>query len=242
MLPWEEEFAALEMYPRLGMFYEYLEMIIQFGFVTLFVCAFPLGPLFALGNNILEIRVDAGKLCNVYRRPPAARAANIGIWEGVLNFVSLFSVLTNGLVIAVTSSYITKKVYDDRFDTRSGYVDATHPIAPILINGQTCRYASLRDSTTGIKGTFFYQVWATRVGFLVIFEHAVFLTKFVVQYIIPNVPADILLKTKREEFLAKEALEGMLSESDTRVLNEIEDEMMSNGMGPLNALDSDDDE
>eukprot|EP00053_Salpingoeca_punica_P016735 m.159045 g.159045 ORF g.159045 m.159045 type:complete len:933 (+) comp17033_c0_seq2:80-2878(+) len=221
LLPWEDEFVNLEPYPRLGMFYEYLEMIIQFGFVTLFVAAFPLGPLFALGNNILEIRVDAGKLCNVYRRPPATRAANIGVWEGVLTFVSIFSVLTNGLVIAITSSYITKKVYDDRFHTRSGYINITHPISPEP--GAVCHYASLRDPD-GHKGSFFYEVWATRLGFLLIFEHAVFITKFIVQYIIPDVPADIVLKTKREAFLAKQALEGKLSEPDKRKLEELKEE------------------
>ena len=38
------------------LFDEYLEIVIQFGFITIFVCAFPLAPLFALINNILEIR------------------------------------------------------------------------------------------------------------------------------------------------------------------------------------------
>ena len=43
-------------------FAEYLELVIQFGFVTLFVASFPLAPLVALINNILEIRVDAHKV------------------------------------------------------------------------------------------------------------------------------------------------------------------------------------
>ena len=38
------------------LFNEYLEIVIQFGFITIFVAAFPLAPLFALINNILEIR------------------------------------------------------------------------------------------------------------------------------------------------------------------------------------------
>ncbi|XP_065556152.1 anoctamin-6-like [Artemia franciscana] len=41
---------------------EYLELAAQYGFVTLFVAAFPLAPLFALINCIIEIRVDAFKL------------------------------------------------------------------------------------------------------------------------------------------------------------------------------------
>jgi uncharacterized membrane protein len=40
-------------------------MVLQFGFVTLFAAAFPLGAFFALFNNIIEQRVDAIKLVRV---------------------------------------------------------------------------------------------------------------------------------------------------------------------------------
>mgnify|MGYP002880222703 CR=1 FL=1 len=80
LLPWENEYLNLAPFPQYGMFPEYLEMILQFGFLSLFVSAFSLAPFFALANNILEIRIDAHKLLTVYRRPPAERATNIGIW------------------------------------------------------------------------------------------------------------------------------------------------------------------
>lgn len=40
-------------------------MVLQFGFVTLFAAAFPLGAFFALFNNIIEQRVDAIKIVRV---------------------------------------------------------------------------------------------------------------------------------------------------------------------------------
>jgi anoctamin-1 len=46
--------------------------------VTLFVASFPLAPLFALLNNIIEIRLDAKKFVTEVRRPIAARAKDIG--------------------------------------------------------------------------------------------------------------------------------------------------------------------
>jgi len=52
--------------------------VIQYGFITLFVAAFPLGPFFALINNLLEIRLDAYKFIVVFQRPMAARAQDIG--------------------------------------------------------------------------------------------------------------------------------------------------------------------
>ena len=52
--------------------------VIQYDSMTLFVDAFPLGPLFALINNLLEIRLDAYKFIVVFQRPMAARAHDIG--------------------------------------------------------------------------------------------------------------------------------------------------------------------
>ena len=59
-----------------------LPAVIQFGFVTLFVASFPLAPLFALLNNIIEIRLDAKKFVTELRRPVAIRAKDIGKWAG----------------------------------------------------------------------------------------------------------------------------------------------------------------
>ncbi|KAE8749817.1 hypothetical protein FOCC_FOCC003555 [Frankliniella occidentalis] len=56
---WEEDYQLID---SEGLFQEYLEMVLQFGFITIFVAAFPLAPLFALLNNWVEIRLDAHKL------------------------------------------------------------------------------------------------------------------------------------------------------------------------------------
>lgn len=40
----------------------YLYLVLQFGFVNLFVAIFPLGPIFAFIFNILAIRINARKL------------------------------------------------------------------------------------------------------------------------------------------------------------------------------------
>lgn len=61
-----------------SMFEEYRELVVQFGFCTLFVTAFPIAPIFALINNVMEIRVDAYKLLTQHRRPIAQGAQDIG--------------------------------------------------------------------------------------------------------------------------------------------------------------------
>lgn len=69
--------------------------VIQFGFITLFVASFPLAPLLALINNIIEVRVDAWKLTTQFRRPVAAKAHSIGAWEEILSGIAILSVVTN---------------------------------------------------------------------------------------------------------------------------------------------------
>ncbi|XP_053689725.1 anoctamin-1 isoform X4 [Sabethes cyaneus] len=82
-----------------GLFPEYLEMVLQYGFVTIFVAAFPLAPVFALMNNILEMRLDAKKLLTFYRRPVSQRVRDIGIWYRILDSIGKLSVITNVLTV-----------------------------------------------------------------------------------------------------------------------------------------------
>lgn len=70
-------------------------LVLQYGFVTIFVAAFPLAPFFALLNNILEMRLDAKKLLTMYRRPVSQRVRDIGVWYRILDSVGKLSVVTN---------------------------------------------------------------------------------------------------------------------------------------------------
>ena len=69
--------------------------VLQFGFITIFVAACPLAPLFALLNNWVEIRLDAHKFVCDYRRPVAERAQGIGIWFSILEAITHLAVISN---------------------------------------------------------------------------------------------------------------------------------------------------
>lgn len=73
----------------------FTRLVIQYGFVTLFVAAFPLAPLFALLNNIFEIRLDAYKLVTQLRRPIAEPVESIGAWYGILQGITYTALFTN---------------------------------------------------------------------------------------------------------------------------------------------------
>ena len=63
-----------------GLLDEYLTLVVQFGFVTIFGTAFPLAPLLAMLSNIIEIRGDAFKMCRLIRRPEFERKQDLGTW------------------------------------------------------------------------------------------------------------------------------------------------------------------
>jgi len=88
-----------ELEPYEGTFADFDEMVIQFGYVTLFVVAFPLTPLLALFSNIVESKIDASKLCRLVRRPEPRGAANVGTWFDILQFVSFVAVMTNVAIV-----------------------------------------------------------------------------------------------------------------------------------------------
>lgn len=52
--------------------------VIQFSFTTIFVAAFPLAPMLALLNNIIEIRLDAIKMVRLERRLVPRKTNDIG--------------------------------------------------------------------------------------------------------------------------------------------------------------------
>uniref|UniRef100_A0A7S3GJL3 Anoctamin n=1 Tax=Palpitomonas bilix TaxID=652834 RepID=A0A7S3GJL3_9EUKA len=89
-------------------FGDYEEMVIQFGFVVLFACAFPAAGIFALINNVVEVHVDGYKLCTEFRRPKDQRASSIGTWLSVLRILTFLSVITNTLILGYTSDSLEK--------------------------------------------------------------------------------------------------------------------------------------
>lgn len=60
-----EDQAKLLPYESNEAFEDYNEMVVQYGFITLFVVAFPLTPVLALANNLVEVHVDSVKVCSI---------------------------------------------------------------------------------------------------------------------------------------------------------------------------------
>eukprot|EP00002_Diphylleia_rotans_P015054 TRINITY_DN2915_c0_g1_i1.p1 TRINITY_DN2915_c0_g1~~TRINITY_DN2915_c0_g1_i1.p1 ORF type:complete len:880 (-),score=169.88 TRINITY_DN2915_c0_g1_i1:2382-5021(-) len=94
-------------------FDDYNEMIIQYGYVTLFAAAFPLAPAIALFNNLIEIRTDAIRLLKGQRRPDYQAAEDIGTWGYIIEVIGVAAVITNSLIISQTSEQLSDLMDED---------------------------------------------------------------------------------------------------------------------------------
>ncbi|XP_073249226.1 anoctamin-10-like [Porites lutea] len=87
-------------------FDDYLEMVVQFGYVTLFASAFPLAAAVSILFLFIEGRADLFKLLYMYQRPKVRRVANIGVWFNVLYCMMVLSMLTNSLIVGFSSEQL----------------------------------------------------------------------------------------------------------------------------------------
>uniref|UniRef100_A0A3B4Y1X4 Anoctamin n=1 Tax=Seriola lalandi dorsalis TaxID=1841481 RepID=A0A3B4Y1X4_SERLL len=231
-----------------GLTPEYMEMIIQFGFVSLFVASFPLAPLFALLNNVIEIRLDAKKFVTELRRPVAVRAKDIGIWYNILSGMGKFSVIINAFVISFTSDFIPRLVYQYMYSqtgTMHGFIDHTlsyfnvsnfkpgtaPQISPFLLPFVfSSRYKDYREPPWSQDAyQFSKQYWcvlAARLAFVILFQNLVMFLSLVVAWVIPDVPKTIMEQLKREKkllvdvFLREEKEKFQLIQSPTQASTE----------------------
>lgn len=83
------------------------ELMVQFGYVTLFIMALPITPLLAVLNNIFEMKVDGYNLIRQSQRPFPNGSYGLGAWNGVLSFFSIVSVGTNVALITWRTTLVT---------------------------------------------------------------------------------------------------------------------------------------
>ncbi|KAK2192818.1 hypothetical protein NP493_22g05054 [Ridgeia piscesae] len=200
---WEEDYELIE---NEGLFQEYLEMVLQFGFITIFVAAFPLAPLFALLNNWMEIRLDAHKFVCETRRPVAEKAQNIGVWFTILDALAQLAVISNAFLIAFTSEFLPKLLYQYQYNwDLKGYVEFTLSQAPNGTLSEQCLYRDFR-TPDGNHSMFYWKLLCVRLAFVIVFEHVVFGICRLIDIMVPDIPQSLELKIKRERYLAKQAL------------------------------------
>jgi len=165
-----EDLEEYEKQGKLGVYSgtidEYSEMVIQYGYITLFAASFPLAPFLAVLNNIVEIRTDALKLITSMARPSYKGAKDIGTWYNLLEIVGYVSVITNSFLIGFT-------------------------------------FKSTGSVFTGGDTHF------KALAFTMILEHVIILFKFLLAYIVPDVPGDIKKALSKQNYVRDNTLKAL---------------------------------
>ncbi|XP_028812205.1 anoctamin-9 isoform X2 [Denticeps clupeoides] len=201
-----------------SLFNEFLEMVLQFSFTTIFVAAFPLAPLLAFINNLFEIRLDAIKMVSLERRLVPQKTNDIGVWTKVLEAIGVLAVIANGLVIGFSTDFIPRLAYQYRYGPcangttdihcMTGYINDTLATAYVTdekvrsdfsfqqmvvnnVNYTHCRYKDYRSNEDQSLTPKFWFILAIRFAFVVLFEHVVVMCKFIAAWFIPDNPTSV---------------------------------------------------
>ncbi|XP_077296621.1 anoctamin-5-like [Arctopsyche grandis] len=230
---WTEDDKLVDWCPK-GLFNEYLDTILNYGFATLFVSVFPLAPLFALICSIIGMRLDAKKFVKYYKRPVPRRARNIGIWFTIMDILGKLSIITNAFTIAFTSNFIPRMIYifyvslkeNDvgflehslaYFETSDIYIDSL-PQNSKFPNVTVCRYPEYRNPPDHVnkykRPIIYWQILVARLLFIVVFMIAVGLVMAIIHWIFSNTTHKLKIKIKEESQRVNETIERLVSANE----------------------------
>ncbi|KAH9634436.1 hypothetical protein HF086_008270 [Spodoptera exigua] len=192
----------------------FVQLFLQYGFVTIFVAAFPLAPLFALINNVLEMRLDAKKFLTCYRRPVPQRVNDIGVWYRILDSIGKLSIITNGFIIAFTSDFIPRLVYQFTNGSMNQYVNNTladfnisvleHPPIKTTYNETMCSFPGYwyyKEGDSYEHSNWYWHIMGARLAFVVVFENVVALVMIIVRWAIPDMSGELRDRIRREAYV-----------------------------------------
>lgn len=80
------------------------EMVLQFGYLSLFSVVWPLTAVSFLVNDWVELRADAIKICIEMQRPTPWRADTIGPWLDSLSFLTWLGSITTAALVYLFSN------------------------------------------------------------------------------------------------------------------------------------------
>ncbi|KFR16662.1 Anoctamin-9, partial [Opisthocomus hoazin] len=183
-----------------SLFDEFLEMVIQYSFTTIFVAAFPLAPLLAFCNNLIEIRMDAIKMMRLYRRMVPRKANDIGETGPKEHPPSSTAARATGAGVqppphCEAPEHPFARDWGLWWAPRGGSRGRVQRLArgepgPAL-TGLCCRYRDYRNADDYSHTVQFWHIFAARLAFLILFEHVALCVKLIAAWYVPDVPQSV---------------------------------------------------
>mmetsp|Transcript_14116 Transcript_14116/g.15956 ORF Transcript_14116/g.15956 Transcript_14116/m.15956 type:complete len:361 (+) Transcript_14116:1327-2409(+) len=154
-------------------FDDYIEMIIQLGYITLFASAYPLAPFVAILANCVELRLDAFKITHVHKRPWAVPLANIGVWATLIRCIVWLSAITNCMIFCFSSMQMMQYLPDFFTVDKAGEHD-------------------LKDGNGWVVIFIIFGI-----------ERLLLVIGIVIGFLIPDFPEDVRIKEQQKEYVLK---------------------------------------
>jgi hypothetical protein len=83
-------------------FKTFADLMIQFGYTSLFTTALPLITLFTYFVNLFHFRYETQLFFTVYQRPIPRSAENIGEWQDIMDIMTKIAVVSNAAIVIFT--------------------------------------------------------------------------------------------------------------------------------------------
>lgn len=205
-----------------GVWEDYMEMMIQFMFIVLFIPALPVAPFVCFLNNVAEIRIDSIKMLQTNRRAVPIRTSGIGIWNQFLDIISKSGVLCNAALLAFTSDNAPRLFYMLFQQPGQGYLGFTKfslssvptsmfPISDsenemIQMKHEECWYPDFRQNEKpfNVDG-FYYKIYTFRLVIFSLYCIFFFTVMWFINTFISNIPESVKTKIKQKHFLVTKA-------------------------------------
>ena len=95
----ESEYNMVPFDPCMDTIDKYMDLARSFGYMVLFVVAFPAAPAFVCLSNYAQIHMDANNLLFTYQRVLPAGCQDIGTWQSIFTMLCVAAVVTNTAMI-----------------------------------------------------------------------------------------------------------------------------------------------
>lgn len=70
-----------------------------------------MAPTISIISSFIQIRIDGWKLCQAFRRPQPRTAEDIGVWQDMIQILSILGVLYNFGLIFFTGGYLRNSTW-----------------------------------------------------------------------------------------------------------------------------------
>lgn len=94
--------------PKYESFDDYLEVVLNFGYLMFFTSAYPLAGIVIALFLVVEFLSDNYKIHNLYQKPLSMAVKGIGPWIGSMDMICILSVFSNLILFAFASDKIAE--------------------------------------------------------------------------------------------------------------------------------------